>query len=282
MLTQIILDFDTPEPLACDSLYAYAGAKDLSGVTSLAAVADTRDGSLSYLADILPNLTKLRLNNSRISSIRDIGCRLSSLRILSLANCGLTSLNGVSTLSRNLEELHLAFNAIADVSDLMGMDRLRVLDLEGGQISNLQNLRFLTRCTALTALTLARNPAARDFEDYARAVSELVPNLVYLDERRIRGRTGAGDPENAVPVAPPAEGAGEPRARRRTTKRTGENEESVVSELIAEKAEARPPSARGMSIRAKIREARAGNQIGERPAAKIIRPRSARNGAGRA
>jgi hypothetical protein len=282
MLTRIILDFDTqPESIDYDSLFSYHGYKDLSTVTSLEAIADTREKSLSYLGDFVPNLQKLRLNNSKISSIRDIGCRLTSLRFLSLANCNLTSLNGVSTLSQNLEELHLAFNAITDVSDLMGMDKLKVLDLEGGQISDLTNLRFLICCTSLTSLTLAGNPAVRNFESYARAVSELVPNLVYLDERRIRGRKKivVEKLENWVPIAPPTEEPGGPRIRRRSAAGF-ENEDGIgegdgpITEMITDKAEERPPSARGVSIRNRLRDCQGG--FGKQMAIKIVRPRSAR------
>jgi Leucine-rich repeat (LRR) protein len=108
------------------------------------------------------------------------------LRFISLTQCGLTSLNGIATISRNIEELYLAFNHISDVANLMGMDRLRVLDLEASEIANLSNLRYLTCCPALTAPTLAGNPGAADNAQYAKTVAECVPNLIYLDEKRIR------------------------------------------------------------------------------------------------
>jgi hypothetical protein len=219
MLKQVILDFDgVPEVLVGDALYNYSGPKTLSAVKSVEARVDTRDASLWILGDLFPNLEKLRLNNSIIPSIRDIGCHLDSLRFLSVANSGITSLNGVGAISQNLEELHLAFNAINDVSDLMGMDRLRVLDLEANRLSDLSNLRYLTCCTGLTSLTLAGNPGAVDNDVYVRAVAEYVPNLIYLDEKRIR--------EPLFTVTPPP-----PRAN-----------EDVVFPVCPPPARVRPPS----------------------------------------
>jgi Leucine-rich repeat (LRR) protein len=187
MLKEVILDFDgAPEVLPGDALYDYSGPKKLSGVKSVEAKVDTRDASLWIIGDLFPNLEKLRLNNSIIPSIRDIGCRLDSLRFLSVANSGISSLSGVGAISQNLEELHLAFNAISDVSDLMGMNKLQILDLEGNRLSDLSNLRYLTCCTELTSLTLAGNPGVFEGDAYERAVAGYVPNLMYLDEKRIR------------------------------------------------------------------------------------------------
>jgi hypothetical protein len=256
MLTDIVLDFDTqPEVLNLESLFNYRGPKDLSSVKSLQAIADTSEGSLSYLSDLLPNLEKLRLNGSNISSIRDIGCSLKSLRLLSLANCHLPSLNGVATISKNLEELYVAFNDIDDVSFLIGMDKLKVLDLEGSQITDLGNLRFLTCCTDLRSLTLVGNPCIKNLESYVHTIAELVPNLVYLDECRIRGRRKVvvQSPENSVPVAPPSQSLTGPRARRRSAETAKQCDDGPITEMITDKADARPPSARGESIMKRVR-----------------------------
>jgi hypothetical protein len=83
-------------------------------------------------------------------------------------------LNEVATISRNIEELYLAFNHISDVSDLMGMEWLRVLDLEANDIADLSNLRYLTWCPGLKALTLAGNPGAADGGAYVRTVAECI------------------------------------------------------------------------------------------------------------
>jgi hypothetical protein len=102
----------------------------------------------------------------------------------------------------------------------MGMDRLRVLDLEGNQIRDLATVRFLSCCSHLTSLTLTGNPAARSAKAYTHAVVEMLPHLAYLDERRVRGRRPVAVRREArarePPVAPPPEtpSARRPRVRK--------------------------------------------------------------------
>ncbi|KAH0787639.1 leucine-rich repeat-containing protein 56 isoform X3 [Histomonas meleagridis] len=160
------------------------------------AIVDLRELSLSFLGDTFPNMKKLRLSNSIIPSIRDIGCTLVNLRYLSLARCNITSLDGISTLSQNLEELYLAFNNISDLFELMGMEKLRILDLEDNKITNINNIEVLQLCSRLKAITLAGNPAAQ-IPDYKETVSKLLPQLIYLDEKRIKPREHSPRPSRA-------------------------------------------------------------------------------------
>jgi Leucine-rich repeat (LRR) protein len=250
MLAHVILDPDgTAEVLSDSPLDYYSGPKDLMRVRSLEATADTRESSLSILGDLVPNLEKLRLNNSILRSIRDIGCRLSSLRLLSIARSGVTSLNGISTLSPALEELDLAFNLITDVSDLLGMDNLRILDLESNRLANLSNLRLLSCCTALRSLTLAGNPLAADKDLYVKSVTEFVPQLVYLDENRIAGR--------------------------RAEKLPRFNLSLVLTEHIDDKTADRPPTARGTAFKqSQVVKAAVGKSNGSRQIVDIVRPLS--------
>jgi hypothetical protein len=277
MLLRVILDNEShPEVIDGDSLYTYNGPKDLSLMKSVEATVNTQDGSLSVLADIFPRLEKLRLTNSKLASVRDIGCHLANLRSLSLANCGITSLSGIFTISHNVEELHLAFNAIKDLSDLMGLDKLRVLDLEGNQITDIAHIGFLASCQNLTSLTLSGNPAIQNLRGYCRVISEFLPNLIYLDERRINGRKKVvvRREEKEKTVAPPGQ---EPKLHRPRRKHSMENaSEGVVTELIADKVDGRPPSARGQVLKAAVRVS-AANPSGERAVIQIVRPRSARD-----
>jgi hypothetical protein len=258
-----ILDYDTqPLTLAGNALFHYNGPKRLSSVTALEIRVDTSDSSLSDLGEMFPRLEKLKLNNSKIDSVRDIGCHLDCLRVLLLANCGITSLNGISTIARNLEELHLAFNAITDVSDLMGMDKLRVLDLEGNQISDLSNLRFLTCCTALTSVTLAGNPAVKSEDAYVKIVAELIPNLMYLDERRVRACTfSTEEVQESVRLD-----TSRTFSRTRNSVKEVERppEQRLATAMIMDKVNDRPPSARGRGLKEKI------SATGS--CAKIVRP----------
>jgi hypothetical protein len=252
MISRVILDFDgTPEEISGDDIYYYSGTKKFHSLTSLEALANTREISLTVLGEFFPNLEKLRLNNSVIPNVRDIGCAFLKLRFLWLPRCGLTSLNGISTVSGNLEELYLAFNQISDVSDLMGMDRLKVLDLEENKIQDLSNIQFLTCCSGLKSLTLAGNPCTFGIRDYVRETARLLPSLLYLDESRIKGRgIASSEPfeslERTLIVAEqkirPPEGI---PALRFPRGRAVEKDEVIMTEFIDDQIQCRPPTSRG-------------------------------------
>lgn len=194
MIEQIILDYDTsPEVLSYNSLINYKGRKRFRDVKSVEAKVNTKDLTLSFLGPMFPNLERLRLNNSTISSIRDIGCNFPKLRFLSLAQCNITSLDGIATISPNLTELYLAGNKIPDLIDLMGMNQLKIIDLEDNGISNFSTIEILQLCDKLSSLTLKSNPIAID-PNYRKKVFQLLPKLSYLDETR---------PNAAIPVRPP-------------------------------------------------------------------------------
>ena len=183
-----ILEFPgDPKRYPVDDITQYDGPHDITTLLGLEAIVDTRELTLSFLGEMFPNLQKLRLNNSIIPSVRDIGCTLTNLRFLSLARCNLTSLDGISTISQNLEELYLAFNKITDFCDLLGMEKLKIIDFEDNLITDLGAIEILVTSPKLQALTLAGNPAANDPE-YREKVAKLLPKLVYLDEKRLKPR----------------------------------------------------------------------------------------------
>jgi hypothetical protein len=196
--------------------------------------------TLSYLGDMFPNMRKLRLNNSIIPSVRDIGSTLVCLRFLSLARCDIASLDGISTLSQNLEELYLAFNHLTDVCDLMGMERLRVVDLEDNRLPDISAIEILTLCPRLKALTLSGNPAAA-IPDYRDTVKRLLPQLSYLDETRLVPKQKKPPPMPEAPepvVTIDVSGIGIEATGR------DEMEHSIMTEFIDDIVADRPPTSR--------------------------------------
>jgi Leucine-rich repeat (LRR) protein len=247
MLLRVTFQYDTnPIVLEGDSLLAGLSAPFLTSVTAVEALVSTTDSSLCSFTDLCPRLTKLKLNNSKIASVRDIGCRLNGLTFLSLAHCGITSLDGISTISKHLTELHLAFNFITDVSDLMCMDQLKVLDLESNRISDISNLRFLTCCTGLISLTLAGNPAVQSAESYVQIVADIVPNLVYLDERRVRSSRVSLEERSLRHQ----DCMRRPVVAKTTVKKGGE--EWLITEAINDKVNDRPPTSHAQKIKGRI------------------------------
>nr|XP_033784782.1 leucine-rich repeat-containing protein 56 isoform X4 [Geotrypetes seraphini] len=91
-------DILVDEYLSPAKLQALTGVDDLQLVTGLEMCVDTRENSLGNFGAYLPNLKQLKLNNSLIMSIRDLGTTLSHLPVLLMARCGLDDLDGISSL----------------------------------------------------------------------------------------------------------------------------------------------------------------------------------------
>ncbi|XP_026166224.1 leucine-rich repeat-containing protein 56 isoform X2 [Mastacembelus armatus] len=84
--------------LSPEKLEALCGAQDLSHVTSLKLSVDTQENILGNFGAYLPRLAQLKMNNSIIMSVRDLGTSLSHLQILWMSHCCLQDLGGISTL----------------------------------------------------------------------------------------------------------------------------------------------------------------------------------------
>jgi Leucine-rich repeat (LRR) protein len=216
----------------------------LHHVVSLEGFANTTESSLTDLRDLFPNLEKLTLNRSVIPSFRDIGCNFRKLRVLSLEGCSISSLNGISTLSPCLEELYLGNNDIEDISDVMGIERLRVLHLGNNRICDMASLGFLSCCENLRVLTLSGNVVAvRNPREYKKAVLDIIPQLELLD---------AKDPKPEMPPPPShapirrqiASGAKQSKdAPDIIAEPSGEGDQMVMTEQLCDFIQIRPPSA---------------------------------------
>ncbi|GAA6217592.1 leucine-rich repeat-containing protein 56 isoform X1 [Lates japonicus] len=176
--------------LSPEKLESLCGTRDLSQATSLELCVDTRENTLGNFGALLPKLVQLKMNNSVIMSVRDLGTTLSHLQVLWMSRCCLQDLDGISTLS-SLKELYVAYNSVSDLSQVGLLDNLLLLDLEGNEVDDLVQVQYLGLCGKLHTLTLEGNPVcvqpnptATQTTDYRyrAAVRELVPQLRYLDD----------------------------------------------------------------------------------------------------
>ncbi|TSK45870.1 Leucine-rich repeat-containing protein 56 [Bagarius yarrelli] len=167
-----------------------SGADDLQQVTSLEICVDTQQTILGTLGVHLPNLVQLKMNNSLILSVRDLGITLSHLQVLSLVRCGLADLEGLASLS-SLEELYVAYNNVSDLSQLCMLEQLELVDLEGNDVDDLVQVQYLGLCGKLKTLTLEGNPVCTcphpgalevSKYNYRSAVRNLIPQLQVLDD----------------------------------------------------------------------------------------------------
>ncbi|KAA3679149.1 uncharacterized protein DEA37_0007835 [Paragonimus westermani] len=160
---------------------------DLNTVSFLEIRIDIDDVCCGNFGALLPNLRQLRLSNSRVSTIRDLGSSLNNLEILWMSHCCLSCLDGLSSMS-NITELYLAFNEISDLSPCVMLEVLEVLDLEGNVISQKSNLIFLKTCRRLNALTLVGNPfisLCGGAKSYRQIVRNMLPQVKVLDDLSI-------------------------------------------------------------------------------------------------
>ena len=161
------------------SLVQATGEEDLSVVQRLQLQVNTSFQSLLDLNHLLPSLKHLILDTSIISSVRDLGVGLRHLTNLSLNDCGLNDIDGISVLA-NLVELSACDNSIADVSPLAMHDNIQILHLCGNKLFDISIGDALSSCPLLRRLDLSRNPITRA-PHYRVVMASLITSLEELD-----------------------------------------------------------------------------------------------------
>ncbi|KAM6159440.1 leucine-rich repeat-containing protein 56 [Rhynchocyon petersi] len=180
------------EFLSLPRLQSLAQVDNLHAVTVLEMCVDTYKNSLGNFGAHLPRLSQLKLNGSRLASVRDLGTSLGHLQVLWLARCGLPDLDGIGSFPA-LKELYVSYNNVSDLSPLCLLEQLEVLDLEGNSVNDLGQVRYLQLCPRLAILTLEGNPVClqpapstsnkvHQVYSYRAEVWRLIPQLQVLDE----------------------------------------------------------------------------------------------------
>jgi len=152
----------------------------LNKVTRAEMKVDLSFNSLQYAGELLQSLRQLKLNNSIIGSLRDIGNSFKNLEILWISKCGMKDLAGLSSFPK-LQELYAPYNNIKDLSDIIFHSHLQVLDLEGNEIEKLETLENLMSLEKLNTLTISSNPICKN-ANYEHKVFEILPNLEVLND----------------------------------------------------------------------------------------------------
>ncbi|KAG7378579.1 Leucine-rich repeat-containing protein 56 [Phytophthora pseudosyringae] len=177
-----ILELDNPfDDITEEKLKKLTGSQDLERVTSLQISVDSTKQSVEVIGELLPSLQQLRLQQSSLSSFRDLGTSLRPLRILWAMHCHISDLDGIGALL-NLQELYLQHNNVSDISPLTMHEELRVVDLEGNRVADIGQVEQLAFCPQLTSLNLTGNPV-ETVEHYRQIVANFVPQLASLDDR---------------------------------------------------------------------------------------------------
>ncbi|MGH0136655.1 UNVERIFIED_CONTAM: hypothetical protein FKN15_024460 [Acipenser sinensis] len=171
---------------------ALADIDDLRLVKVLEMCVDTRENSLGNIGTYLPNLMQLKMSNSLIVSVRDLGTTLSHLQVLWMARCGLSDLDGVPSFC-SLKELYLAYNDISDMSQVSMLDHLESLDLEGNNIDDITQVQYLGLCDKLSMLTLEGNPICLRPHPYTTKGIQYLLCSLHLGEQALIREEGSSD-----------------------------------------------------------------------------------------
>lgn len=134
------------------------------------------------------NLRKLQLDNNIIEKIEGLE-NLAHLVWLDLSFNNIETIEGLDTLV-NLEDLSLFNNRISKIDSLDALVKLQVLSLGNNRIDNMMNIIYLRRFKCLRTLSLSRNPIS-EAEDYKMFICAYLPDLMYLDYRRIDDHTAS-------------------------------------------------------------------------------------------
>ena len=134
---------------------------------------------LNQIGERLPVLKELKLTNSILQSIEDLGTNFKNLVILNIDNCGIKDISGICVMM-NLREFSAKNNKISDLFELDSLPEMQYLMLESNQISDLENITFLSGMEKLEYLNLVQNPIS-SLNNYKKKIEEYLPNLKNLD-----------------------------------------------------------------------------------------------------
>ena len=158
------------------SKYLKININDLKSLNKLSIKVNGSYGLLNQFGQRLTELIYLKLNNSFIQNINDLGTNFNNLKILQINDCKLKDLSGIICFE-HLEILEAKNNQISDLIELEMCSSIKKLDLENNLIESMENIYFLSSLDGLIYLNLLKNP----IKDYEKKLKELLPNIKELN-----------------------------------------------------------------------------------------------------
>jgi len=157
-----------------EHLHQLCGTSDLESVKYLEVTLDQRI-SIHHILDHLPSLRQLKLDQSPIASIRELGLNVKHLTTISVSECGLSDLDGIGSLV-SIKEMRLSFNNIQDLTPLALHETLEILDLSHNLVSNVVYCEILGTCSQLFSLDLRDNPISHT-KNIRRILCHSIPQV---------------------------------------------------------------------------------------------------------
>lgn len=141
---------------------------------------NSEEVALHKFGSLCPELIELKLSNSHIPSVRELGTDWRKLEVLWLVRSCVYDVDGVSAFPQ-LKELYCAFNNITSLAGLMFHDSVQILDFEGNKIQDFSEIESLQFCYSLYSLNLEGNPVTQD-PSYREKVFKSLTSLKILDD----------------------------------------------------------------------------------------------------
>ena len=150
--------------------YGKIKIEEISNLTELVIQIPKNFGMLN---DFGYYLQKLKISNSRIKSIDEIGISFILLEVLNVSQCELEDLSGIVCFEK-LTELDASHNKIEDLVELEMCSSIKVLKINDNKIEDEDNFSFLVSLPNLQILHIKNNP-------FTQYISNWEFNNVQLD-----------------------------------------------------------------------------------------------------
>ena len=156
--------------------YLKISINDLKHLRKLSIKINGSYGLLNQFGQRLVELKCLKLNDSFIPEINDLGSNFKNIVILEMNNCRLKDLSGIVCFEF-LEVFEAKNNEISDLIELEMCNSIKKLNLSNNLIEKEENIFFLSSLDNLVYVNLKGNP----IKNYEKKLKELLPNLKEID-----------------------------------------------------------------------------------------------------
>ena len=159
--------------------YLKININDLKHLRKLSIKINGSYGLLNQFGQRLVELKFLKLNDSFIQEINDLGSNFKNIVILQMNNCKLKELSGIVCFEF-LEVFEAKNNEISDLIELEMCTSIKRLNLSNNLIEKEENINFISSLDNLEYLNLIGNP----IKNYDKKLKELLPKLKEVDTEK--------------------------------------------------------------------------------------------------
>jgi len=112
------------------------------------------------------------------------GKKLEKMKYLNIWGEDIENIDIISEM-KGLKLISLSANKISSLKPLENLIQLKELYLRQNNISDLNEINYLSNCPNLKSLWLVGNPICKNNDEFLKAVIEKLPNLAFLDNKPI-------------------------------------------------------------------------------------------------